>query len=57
MWLVCVVAWRQVWRYYLLAVRPESSDADFVWNDFAGACLCASPLLLTLDVVLSVLAG
>lgn len=28
----------QVWRYYLLAIRPESADADFVWTDFAGDC-------------------
>lgn len=25
-----------VWRYYLLAVRPESSDAAFQWDDFAA---------------------
>ncbi len=24
-----------MWRYYLLAVRPESSDADFNWDEFA----------------------
>ncbi|WFD36249.1 methionine--tRNA ligase [Malassezia cuniculi] len=23
-----------VWRYYLLATRPESSDSQFVWADF-----------------------
>lgn len=23
-----------VWRYYLLATRPESSDSQFVWTDF-----------------------
>ncbi|PKI82891.1 methionine--tRNA ligase [Malassezia vespertilionis] len=23
-----------VWRYYLLATRPESSDSQFVWHDF-----------------------
>ena len=27
----------QVWRYYLIAVRPETSDADFNWDEFAGA--------------------
>jgi methionyl-tRNA synthetase len=27
----------QVWRYYLLAIRPESSDANFNWKDFAGS--------------------
>lgn len=26
----------EVWRYYLLAVRPESSDAVFQWEDFAA---------------------
>jgi methionyl-tRNA synthetase len=25
-----------VWRYYLLSVRPEQSDAEFRWNDFAA---------------------
>ena len=25
-----------VWRYYLLAVRPESQDAAFQWDDFAA---------------------
>lgn len=24
-----------VWRYYLLSNRPEKSDSEFVWNDFA----------------------
>jgi methionyl-tRNA synthetase len=24
----------EVWRYYLLASRPESSDTDFKWDDF-----------------------
>ena len=23
----------QVWRYYLLSVRPEQSDTDFKWSD------------------------
>ena len=23
----------EVWRYYLLANRPESSDTDFKWSD------------------------
>lgn len=23
-----------VWRYYLLATRPESSDSQFIWHDF-----------------------
>ncbi|MFH0922734.1 MAG: methionine--tRNA ligase [Candidatus Micrarchaeota archaeon] len=22
------------WRYYLLSILPESSDADFIWDDF-----------------------
>eukprot|EP00461_Guttulinopsis_vulgaris_P000327 UN00327 len=26
----------EVWRYYLLATRPESSDATFTWDDFAA---------------------
>lgn len=26
----------EVWRYYLLAVRPESSDAIFTWADLAA---------------------
>lgn len=26
----------EVWRYYLLAVRPETSDAVFTWNDLAA---------------------
>eukprot|EP00331_Platyophrya_macrostoma_P005909 CAMPEP_0176424322 /NCGR_PEP_ID=MMETSP0127-20121128/10776_1 /TAXON_ID=938130 /ORGANISM="Platyophrya macrostoma, Strain WH" /LENGTH=835 /DNA_ID=CAMNT_0017805373 /DNA_START=22 /DNA_END=2529 /DNA_ORIENTATION=- len=26
----------EVWRYYLLANRPESSDSEFSWNDFAA---------------------
>lgn len=25
-----------VWRYYLASVRPESSDSQFSWNDFAA---------------------
>merc|ERR1712176_1327487 len=25
-----------VWRYYLLSVRPEQSDAEFRWSDFAA---------------------
>ena len=25
----------EVWRYYLLAVRPETNDTAFQWNDFA----------------------
>ncbi|KAI3430770.1 hypothetical protein D9Q98_009182 [Chlorella vulgaris] len=25
----------EVWRYYLLAVRPETSDSAFQWDDFA----------------------
>ena len=24
----------EVWRYYLLANRPETSDTDFKWDDF-----------------------
>lgn len=23
-----------VWRYYLLSIRPETSDAQFLWSDF-----------------------
>ena len=23
----------QVWRYYLLSVRPEAQDTDFKWAD------------------------
>lgn len=26
----------EVWRYYLLAVRPESQDSAFQWDDFAA---------------------
>ncbi|ORY63015.1 tRNA synthetases class I (M)-domain-containing protein [Pseudomassariella vexata] len=26
-----------VWRYYLLASRPETGDTQFVWNDFVAA--------------------
>jgi len=25
-----------VWRYYLLANRPESADSMFSWSDFVG---------------------
>ena len=32
---VCVRV-SQVWRYYLFSVRPEASDSDFNWDDFAG---------------------
>lgn len=29
----------EVWRYYLLANRPESQDTDFKWSDLqVGAC-------------------
>lgn len=24
------------WRYYLFRVRPQGSDADFLWNDFSA---------------------
>lgn len=27
-----------VWRYYLLANRPETSDSEFTWDDFVGKC-------------------
>jgi methionyl-tRNA synthetase len=27
-----------VWRYYLLANRPETSDSTFTWNDFQSKC-------------------
>lgn len=26
----------EVWRYYLLSVRPETSDTDFKWDDFTA---------------------
>ena len=26
----------EIWRYYLLSVRPETSDTDFKWDDFAA---------------------
>lgn len=26
----------EVWRYYLLAIRPEASDSVFSWSDFAS---------------------
>ncbi|GAB4819697.1 hypothetical protein N2152v2_006743 [Parachlorella kessleri] len=26
----------EVWRYYLLAMRPENQDTVFVWDDFAA---------------------
>ena len=26
----------QVWRYYLLANRPEQSDTTFLWDDLAA---------------------
>lgn len=26
----------EVWRYYLLANRPEQSDTDFKWADLAA---------------------
>lgn len=26
----------EVWRYYLLAVRPEAQDSTFQWDDFAA---------------------
>lgn len=32
--LTCVCV--QVWRYYLLANRPESADTDFKWSDLAA---------------------
>jgi methionyl-tRNA synthetase len=25
----------EVWRYYLLANRPEASDSKFIWTDLA----------------------
>lgn len=40
----------EVWRYYLLANRPESSDTEFSWNDFAAKVnneLLANPGNLT----------
>jgi methionyl-tRNA synthetase len=27
----------EVWRYYLLSIRPESSDSQFTWNGFQAA--------------------
>ena len=37
-WQACKVtqAHVQVWRYYLLSNRPETSDADFKWADFVA---------------------
>ncbi len=26
----------QVWRYFLLSNRPETSDTDFKWSDLAA---------------------
>ncbi|KAI0472631.1 tRNA synthetases class I (M)-domain-containing protein [Xylariaceae sp. FL0804] len=26
-----------VWRFYLLSVRPETSDSQFIWSDFVAA--------------------
>ena len=26
----------QVWRYYLLSIRPEQQDTDFKWSDLAA---------------------
>ena len=26
----------EVWRYYLLSIRPENGDTDFKWDDFAA---------------------
>lgn len=41
----------QVWRYYLLSVRPEQQDTDFKWSDLqvggregggrAGVSMCS----------------
>eukprot|EP00201_Polytomella_parva_P009407 CAMPEP_0175050128 /NCGR_PEP_ID=MMETSP0052_2-20121109/7098_1 /TAXON_ID=51329 ORGANISM="Polytomella parva, Strain SAG 63-3" /NCGR_SAMPLE_ID=MMETSP0052_2 /ASSEMBLY_ACC=CAM_ASM_000194 /LENGTH=595 /DNA_ID=CAMNT_0016314319 /DNA_START=12 /DNA_END=1799 /DNA_ORIENTATION=+ len=28
----------EVWRYYLLSIRPELSDTDFKWTDLAAKC-------------------
>ncbi|CAJ2502734.1 Uu.00g101280.m01.CDS01 [Anthostomella pinea] len=25
-----------VWRYYLLSIRPETSDSQFIWSDFVA---------------------
>ncbi|KAI8902889.1 tRNA synthetases class I (M)-domain-containing protein [Globomyces pollinis-pini] len=27
----------EVWRYYLLSIRPETSDSQFTWNGFVAA--------------------
>jgi methionyl-tRNA synthetase len=27
----------EVWRYYLLSIRPETSDSQFTWNGFQAA--------------------
>jgi methionyl-tRNA synthetase len=35
-----------VWRYYLLASRPESADSTFSWNDFVRTALL--PVLMTI---------
>lgn len=26
----------EIWRYYLLANRPENADTVFLWKDFAA---------------------
>ena len=26
----------EIWRYYLLSIRPEKSDSIFTWSDFAA---------------------
>lgn len=32
----CCRAPAQVWRYFLLSNRPETSDTDFKWSDLAA---------------------
>jgi len=26
----------EIWRYYMLCIRPEKSDSIFTWSDFAS---------------------
>jgi hypothetical protein len=35
-----------VWRYYLLSIRPETSDAMFSWDDFVSKGLKGAEALL-----------
>ncbi len=31
---VAIVADSDIWRFYLLYMRPETTDTQFFWNDF-----------------------